>query len=173
MIGKKRTMVRKNVKQSNKNSDPITGESGSHPVGTGIGAAGAGTAGAAIGGAVGGPIGAVIGAAVGGIAGGLAGKGLAEEINPTVENEYWKENYSSRPYVEPGIDYNQYAPAYQHGWAARVLYAGKTFDEAEADLKCEWEANKTDPRLSWDKARLATLDAWNRIDEQKRKTDTP
>lgn len=44
------------------NRDPITGEPGSHPVGTGVGAAGAGLAGAAAGMAVGGPVGGVIGA---------------------------------------------------------------------------------------------------------------
>jgi hypothetical protein len=173
MSEKKKRPIKRSVKQSNKDPDPIIGKPKLYLVGTGIGAAGAGVAGAVIGGAVGGPVGAVIGATVGGIAGGLAGKAVDEEINTTVENEYWKENYSSRPYVEPGIDYEKYGPAYQHGWAARVLYAGKTFDEAEADLKCEWEANKTDPRLSWDKARMATLDAWNRIEEKKRKTDTP
>jgi hypothetical protein len=172
MTDKKGTLVEVNVKQPNNNPDPITGESGSHLVGTGIGAAGAGTAGAVLGGAVGGPIGAMIGAAVGGIVGGLAGKDVAEELNPTIENEYWRESYSSRPYVEPGIDYDQYGPAYQHGWAARVLYPGKTFDEAEADLQRNWEANKTDHRLSWEKARAASRDAWNRIEEQKRKTDT-
>jgi uncharacterized protein YcfJ len=173
MTDEKGTLVRVDDKQPNENLDPITGEPGSHFIGTGIGAAGAGTAGAAIGGAVGGPIGALIGAAVGGIAGGLAGKGVAEEINPTVENEYWRENYSSCPYVEPGVDYDQYAPAYQHGWAARVLYAGKTFDEAEADLQHNWEINKANQKLTWDKARLASRDAWNRIEEHRRKTDTP
>src|SRR5688572_21450636 len=58
------------------NSDPITGASGSHPVGTGVGAVGGGIAGAAIG-TVGGPIGAVVGAAIGATAGGLAGKAVA------------------------------------------------------------------------------------------------
>ena len=37
------------------NEDPITGEPGSHPVGTGLGAAGGAAAGAALGTAVGGP----------------------------------------------------------------------------------------------------------------------
>ena len=54
------------------NRDPITGAPGSHPVGTGLGAAGGGAAGAAIGTAVGGPVGAVVGAAAGAVVGGLA-----------------------------------------------------------------------------------------------------
>ncbi len=56
--------------------DPITGEPGAHPVGVGVGAVGAGIAGAAIG-MVAGPLGALIGAAIGAVAGGLAGKEVA------------------------------------------------------------------------------------------------
>src|SRR5829696_1050286 len=74
------------------NPDPITGEPGSHPVGTGLGAAGGGAAGAAIG-AVGGPVGVAVGAAIGAIVGGLSGKGVAEAIDPTAEQAYWQENF--------------------------------------------------------------------------------
>lgn len=75
--------------------DPITGEPGAHPVGVGVGALGAGAAGAVIG-AVLGPIGAVIGAAFGAVAGGLAGKEVAttsetsattSETSATMEDE--------------------------------------------------------------------------------------
>ena len=67
------------------NADPLTGEHGAHPVGTGVGAVSAGAAGMAIG-SVGGPIGAIIGGIAGAVVGGLAGKGLAESVNPTVED---------------------------------------------------------------------------------------
>lgn len=77
-------MVDKDTKRNpNANPDPITGEKGAHPVGTGIGAAGAGAAATAVGAAVGGPVGAVVSAVVGSVAGGLAGKGVAEQIDPT------------------------------------------------------------------------------------------
>ena len=56
--------------------DPITGEPGAHPVSVGVGALGAGAAGAAIG-AVLGPIGVLVGATIGAIAGGLAGHEVA------------------------------------------------------------------------------------------------
>ncbi|MBD0341003.1 MAG: hypothetical protein ICV61_08960, partial [Microcoleus sp. Co-bin12] len=51
---------KKTVHEPDANLDPISGEKGAHPVGTGIGAASAGATGAAIGGAVGGPVGAVV-----------------------------------------------------------------------------------------------------------------
>lgn len=69
------------------NRDPISGEPGAHPVGTGIGAAGAGTIGTVVGGVIGGPLGAVVGSVIGSVAGGLAGKGAVEKANPTVEDE--------------------------------------------------------------------------------------
>src|SRR5215204_5808088 len=94
-----------------RNPDPITGAPGSHPVGTGIGAAGGGAAGAAIGAAVSGPA-APAGAVVGAVAGGLAGKGAAEAVNPTAEDEYWRTNYTSRPYYENSYTYDDdYRPA--------------------------------------------------------------
>ena len=57
-------------------ADPITGEPGAHPASVGVGALGAGAAGAAIG-ALAGPVGIVIGAAIGAVAGGLAGHEVA------------------------------------------------------------------------------------------------
>src|SRR5438874_10316525 len=70
-----------------RNTDPLSGAPGAHPIETGVGAALAGAgAGLAVG-ALGGPVGAVIGATVGGaVAGGLAGKGVGELIDPTTED---------------------------------------------------------------------------------------
>ncbi len=78
------------------NRDPITGTPGAHPVGTGVGAAGGAAAGAAIG-AVAGPVGAAVGLVAGGVVGGLAGKGVAEKIDPTAQDAYWRDNYLEAP----------------------------------------------------------------------------
>ena len=76
--------------------DPITGTPGAHPVGVGLGAAAGGMAAGAAAGTVAGPVGTAIGAAAGAIVGGLAGKGIAEQIDPTIEEAYWRENYTAR-----------------------------------------------------------------------------
>jgi hypothetical protein len=149
-----------------RNPDPITGEPGSHPVGTGIGAAGGGTAGAAVGGAVGGPIGAAVGAAVGAVAGGLAGKGIAEKIDPTVEDAYWRENYSTRPYVEKDTTYDVYQPAYRYGWESRGRYPDKKYEDVEPELQRDWGNYRGTSNLTWDRAKFATKDAWHRIEEK-------
>lgn len=153
------------------NRDPITGAPGSHPIGTGVGAAGGGAAGAAAGAAIGSVVpgagtvvGGVIGAVVGATGGGLAGKGVAEQVNPTAEDAYWRENYKTRPYYTADSSYDDYAPAYRYGWESRSRYAGRRFDDVESDLSSGWEKAKAKSRLGWEKAKMATRDAWDRID---------
>jgi hypothetical protein len=147
------------------NRDPITGTPGAHPVGVGAGAATGGIAGAAVG-AIGGPIGAGIGAAVGAVAGGLVGKGAAEAVNPTVEDEYWRQNYVSRDYVDPDADYDDYQPAYRYGWESYSRYGseGRNFDELSSDLERDWSRNRGESSLDWGHAKPAVRDAWSRIE---------
>jgi uncharacterized protein (TIGR02271 family) len=154
--------MERNSESKDSNRDPITGAPGSHPVGTGVGAAGGGAAGAAIG-SVAGPVGTVAGAVIGAVAGGLAGKGIAEQIDPTAEEEYWRENYKTRSYVPSGASYDQFAPAYRYGWESRQRYAGKSFDDVEPHLEREWETRRGKSPLSWQNARMATREAWERI----------
>ncbi len=142
-----------NTRGNDPNRDPLTGTAGSHPVGTGVGAAGGGVAGAAAGAAVGGPIGAVVGGAVGAVVGGLTGKGVAEAIDPTVEDAYWRDNYRSRPYATGDAPYDVYQPAYRHGWESYGRYGGRKFDDAEGDLRREWEETKHSADLKWDQGK--------------------
>lgn len=145
------------------NRDPITGEPGAHPVGTGVGAVGGATTGAAIGGVVGGPVGAMIGAAVGGIAGGLAGKGVAEAVNPTEEDAYWRSTYANRPYAA-NRSYDDLGPAYQYGWESRTRHGERNWNDAENDLEHGWEQAKGKSQLAWSDAKHATKDAWHRVE---------
>ena len=105
------------------NPDPITGKPGAHPIGVGIGAAAGGAAAGAAAGAVGGPVGAVAGAVIGGVAGGLAGKGVAEQIDPTAEDAYWRDEYPKRDYFDDEVSYDELAPAYRHSdaWACGFM----------------------------------------------------
>jgi hypothetical protein len=148
------------------NPDPISGEPGAHPVGTGVGAAITGAAAGVAGGALAGPIGAAAGAVVGAIAGGLAGKAVEETFDPTAEDAYWKANFHQRPYVDKGGDYETYRPAYQYGWEARRRHADRRFEDVEPELATGWPNAKTKSKLDWDKARQAARDAWDRVERQ-------
>jgi hypothetical protein len=148
------------------NRDPLSGAPGSHPVGVGVGTTGGAATGAAIG-AVAGPVGSAIGAVAGGLAGAAAGKAAAEHVNPTVEDTYWRGNYATRPYVDKSFSYDDdYAPAYRYGWESYGKNRGRRFDEVENDLSRDWDRMRGKSRLTWDKAKLATKDAWNRLEEK-------
>ena len=133
-------------------------------MGAGVGAAGGAAAGAAIG-AFAGPVGAGVGLVAGAIAGGLAGKGVAEKIDPTAEDAYWKNNYTKRSYVARGSDYAIYQSAYRTGYEGRSQYPGKKYEEAETNLQRDYEKSKGTATLAWDKAKHATRDAWNRAEK--------
>jgi hypothetical protein len=147
------------------NRDPISGAPGAHPVGTGVGAAAGGMAAGAAAGTVAGPIGTAVGAAVGAIVGGLAGKGIAEKIDPTIEEAYWRENYVGRPYVAKGSTFDDYGPAYMYGVDNYSRYQGRKFDEVESDLGRDWQRAKGKSRLAWDEAKFATKDSWQRLSD--------
>lgn len=158
--------VREGLVDGTENRDPITGAPGAHPVGTGVGAAGGALAGGAIG-SVAGPAGTLVGGAIGAVAGGLVGKGVAEGIDPTVEEAYWRENYTTRPYYEEDYTYEEdYAPAYRYGWESRSRIHDRSFDEADSDLERNWDSARAKSRLNWEKAKHASRDAWHRIEER-------
>ena len=151
------------TKNASANRDPLSGAPGAHPVGTGVGAAGGAAAGAAVG-AIAGPIGAAVGLVAGAVVGGLAGKGVAEKIDPTVEDTYWKNNFSKQKYVEQNAGYASYQPAYRTGYEGRGRYPGRTFEEVETDLQRDYEHSKGSSTLTWDKAKRATRSAWDRVE---------
>jgi hypothetical protein len=151
--------------QPDKNRDPLTGASGAHPVGVGLGSVTGASIGAVVGAAAG-PLGTAVGATIGGVAGGLTGKGLAEAANPTdptVEDTYWRENYASRPYVKAGARYEAYQPAYRLGWEGPGRYGELNWEKAEPRLREDWHRAGGGSQLDWDKASPAVKDAWGRL----------
>jgi hypothetical protein len=134
-----------------------------------VGAAAAGAAGAAIGSVVPGvgtAIGGAVGAVVGAVAGGLAGKGVAEAINPTEEDAYWRNEYRNRPYYQSGADYDQYEPAYRYGYTSAAAHRGRRWDDVENDLGRDWETHRGRSGMKWDNAKLAARDAWDRASDK-------
>ncbi|WNZ24064.1 glycine zipper family protein [Leptolyngbya sp. NK1-12] len=145
------------------NPDPITGEPGAHPVGTGVGAAAVGAAATAIG-ATAGPIGAVVGAVVGSVIGGLVGKSAAEATNPTIEEAYWREQHQNRTDLHPERSYEAYQLAYQLGYESYVARAEQrtTYQEVEPELEREYERRNDGSSVEWNDAKYAVRDAWER-----------
>lgn len=156
-------MTKKYGNEPDANRDPISGKPGAHPVGVAAGAAAGGAAGAAVG-SVAGPVGTAVGATIGAVAGGLAGKGVAESVNPTVEDAYWRTNYNKSTYYQTGTSYNDYEPAYRTGYEGYSRYSGKRFEDVESDLQRDYERAKGSSKLAWNDAKHATRDAWHRVE---------
>jgi uncharacterized protein (TIGR02284 family) len=153
------------AKEHDPNLDPISKEPGSHPVGTGIGAAMGGVAGGAAAGVVAGPAGAVVGGVAGAIAGGMGGKEAAEALDPTAAEAWWRDRHTLEPYYEMGRPFDDYAPAYRLGVEGRRDYPG-SFEEAEMRLADRWDTYRGRSTLDWPQARQASRAAWNRAHEQ-------
>ena len=145
------------------NRDPISGETGAHPVGTGAGALSGGIAGAALG-TLAGPAGALVGAVIGAITGGAVGREAAEAYNPTAEEIYWREYFVQEPYIARDKTYDYYGPAYQTGWEGRGRHQGRRFDDVEDDLRAAYERVKVKGGAEWSEARAAARAAWDRVD---------
>jgi len=91
---------------------------------------------------------------------------LGVATGATVEDDYWRRNYASRPYVTPGATYDTYRMAYRFGWESCRRYRGRPFDDVEGELRREWE--RTDREMSWESARGAARDSWQRVGAQPR-----
>jgi hypothetical protein len=124
------------------------------------GIAGGAAAGAAAGGMTG-PVGAVVGAAIGAVVGAVAGRSMKHD--PVVEDAYWRDNYSSRPYVTQGSSYDEYAPAYKYGADSYAKYPDRSFDDVEPDLSRDWGTARGKSSLEWERAKHASRDAWHRV----------
>lgn len=125
-----------------------------------VGGVAAGATTGALAGGITGPVGAAIGAAAGAVIGAIAGKAKAD---PQVEDAYWRDNYSSRPYVQSGSTYDDYGPAYQHGVDAHNRYPDRHFDDIESDLGRDWDNSRGKSSLQWENAKHASRDAWTRV----------
>lgn len=144
------------------NPDPITGASGAHPIEAGAGAALGGAAtGLAVGAATG-PVGAAIGAFVGGVVGGYAGKALGEVIDPTQDDSWLSDNFSSRPYANSGKKYETYVPAYRFGGEAERRFQGRPFEDIEEEVERNYASSDVAKAMPWDEARMAVHDSYER-----------
>jgi hypothetical protein len=85
-------------------------------------------------------------------------------IDTQAERDYWQGRYDKESYYEAGHTYDDYEGAYRTGYEGRDKYAGRSFDQAENELRSDWESAKGKSRLAWEKAKHAARAAWDRIE---------
>jgi hypothetical protein len=81
------------------------------------------------------------------------------------EDNYWSENFSSRPYALGPDFYDRYRPAYRYGFESARHHVGRRWEDAEPDLQKGWERyeHRGENTSSWDEVKAAVRDAWNRV----------
>ena len=98
------------------------------------------------------------------ISGAPAGKGIAEKIDPSAEEAYWRTQYLREPYYERGYTFDDYYPGYRTGWEGRARYAGRKYEDVERNLQRDYQRNRGSSQLEWGKNRHAVRAAWERFD---------
>jgi hypothetical protein len=83
-------------------------------------------------------------------------------FDPQAENEYWRNTYQSRSYVGQ-IGYDDFGPAYAYGANAYGSHPGRHYDEVEPELASRWGESRGKSNLSWEHAKHAVKDAWDRL----------
>lgn len=145
------------------------GIAGSHPVGTAVGGVAGGVTARAIARTIFGSIGTLVGAGIGVVAGAAVGPGVVERIDPTGEPDYWRSVYDTRPYAKHEYDFERdYLPAYKVGLHAHEKYGTRAFDQNDSVLRDGWNQARGESRLSWEAARPAIADAFNRAERTLR-----
>jgi hypothetical protein len=122
-------------------------------------------AGAAVG-AIGGPVGIILGAAAGGLIGGLAGDALAELMNPSDVDEYWRGEFEQRV-GSTEQSYDEVKSAIYFGTQERLRY-GKSappWSEVEPDLAKLWMASSLWTGKEWSEIRDTIFHAFTMADE--------
>lgn len=81
------------------------------------------------------------------------------------EDNYWFENFSSRPYSLGPDYYDRFRPAYRYGFDSAHHGLGRSWDDAEADLRAGWDRyeHRGAQPSAWEEIKEAVKDAWDRV----------
>ena len=90
------------------------------------------------------------------------------------ENQYWRNEYSSRPYYNSTTNYSTYQPAYQFGVNSYNQNTGKPYSDLDqAQLRKQWESSRGNSNLTWDQAQPAIRDSYERLYNNRTNTVVP
>lgn len=81
------------------------------------------------------------------------------------EDNYWYENFTGRPYAIGADFYDRFRPAYRYGFESSQHHVGRSWEEAEEDLRKGWDRyeHRKENTSTWDEIKEAVRDAWERV----------
>ncbi|WP_156895545.1 general stress protein [Massilia putida] len=88
-----------------------------------------------------------------------------DKITPDIDNDSYYRSHWNAKYSNANDRYDDYLPAYRYGDEARRLqkYRSRHWDDAESDLKADWESRYTTGPSTWEKFKDAVRHGWNKI----------
>jgi hypothetical protein len=83
-----------------------------------------------------------------------------QQDNDAAFRSHWSSNYGN----DSG-NYDEYAPAYSYGstLASDDKYRGRSWDDAESDIRSDWETRHAGTTSTWDKMKAAVRHGWDRM----------
>ncbi len=82
------------------------------------------------------------------------------------EDEHWRTNFRSRPYVDDDVSYETLRPAYEYGWRERVRRWDARWEDVEDDLEETWDRVMDSAKLKWHQVKDAVRDAWHHVERK-------
>ncbi|MDZ5455618.1 YsnF/AvaK domain-containing protein [Azohydromonas lata] len=82
----------------------------------------------------------------------------------TFDRDYYRNDFNAR-FAAEGGRYEDYEPAYRYGHDLRddPRYAGRSWDEFEADARKDWEVRNPGSAGAWDRMKAAVRRGWERV----------
>jgi hypothetical protein len=79
------------------------------------------------------------------------------------EEQYWRDNFASRPYAHADRGFDYYRPGYRYGFESAQRFHGKQWNDVESDLRSGWDRYEHRAQSTWENVKDAVRDAWNRV----------
>ena len=93
----------------------------------------------------------------------MAEKRTGTTLDWTTEEAYWRNNYTTRPYIGTNQDFAYWSPGYRYGYDSAMKYPGKTWNDVEADLRSAWDRVEYRGQRTWEQIKDAVRDAWDHV----------
>ncbi len=85
-------------------------------------------------------------------------------LDENAESGYWRRQFDREPYYTAGDRFDDFESAYRAGFLGYDRYRGRSFEQAEPDLRNDWERTKGETRLTWERVKEAAKAAWHRVE---------
>jgi hypothetical protein len=79
------------------------------------------------------------------------------------DENFWRENYRTRPYADESRGFEHYRPGYQYSYDSASRLGRRPWNEAEPELRSGWDRYEGRGESTWEQVKESVRDAWDRI----------